>query len=385
MNTFELLDKYEPKSMHDNLPVIWDKAKDCYVWDKEGNKYLDFTSGIFVANVGHSNEKVIKAIKSQLKKVLHSYTFATEIRAKLLEKLCSLTGYENAFLLSTGAEAVECAIKLISNYGKTKENARYIISFKGSMHGKTWLTECLKGTYQNESIITLPFPEKDEQFIPLKYHSDILGIIIESYQGWSARLYPTKYIQDLCEWAKKNKILVCFDEIQSGIGRTGKLFCYEHYKVKPDLVCISKGLGGGLPISAVLGRKELFQVDDLSSTQSGNPVCCASALATLEELEKILPVISFKNVILYGGLVHLKYKYTSIKEINSIGLVGAIIFNSAEQANKVIYRAFEKGLLLVKTGRESIKIGPPLTIPTEKILEGINIINNSIKETLEDK
>jgi len=396
-NTWSLLDKYEPKSMHDNLPVIWDRGKGCYIYSNENKEYLDFTSGIFVTNVGHNNKKVIKAVKEQASKLLHSYTFATEIRAKFLFKLMKITPdfCEKAFLLSTGAEAIEAACKLIRMHNPKKP---YLLSYIGAMHGKTMLAEQLKGnlmsnqwanTEPNRNIFHLPFPQYNEPFTfgNMKGLSDwkelIGGVIIESYQGWSARFYPKHYIKDLVKWARRNNILVCFDEIQSGIGRTGKLFAFEHYEVEPDLVCTSKGLGGGLPLSAVIGRKELFDVDGLSSTQSGNPVCCAAGIAVLDQIEELIKDAQWTGLFLDSGLMFLRKKYEKyIKETNCKGLVGAIIFNTTEQANKVVQKAFEKELLLVKTGRESIKIGPPLVINSREIFKGINIIDDCIKEVL---
>jgi len=397
------LETFEARSAHEHqLPVIWDKALNFNVWDMWGNKYLDFTSGIFVTNCGHSNPNIRFEISKQLSSSLtFSYNFPTKVRANLLTRLIDITPdfCEKAFLLTTGAEAVECAIKLMKLY----TNKSYINSFYGSMHGKTMLAEQLKGrTEKNKwafgalsNIFQLCFPSKNEKFTfgDMQGLNDwkglIGGIIIESYQGWSGRFYPKKYIQDLCKWAKENNILVCFDEIQAGFGRTGKLFAYEHYEIEPDLITIAKAFGNGMPISAVVGRKEILDVaDDLSSTQSGNPICCASALATINYLSenKLIEKSANLGCYLSAKLNEFKTLFPElITEVNSKGLLGAIIFKDKDIAKKVCYNAMKRGLLLVYTGRESIKIGPPLTITLGALLEGLKVIKTSIKEFKNDK
>jgi len=200
MNVQEVLDKYEARSMHGQLPVVWKRAKDCYVWDTNDKKYIDFTSGICVANAGHSNASICNAIRKQTNgELLHSYTFPTEIRAKFIKELVD-TCYPGgkAFLTSAGTEATEVACKLMRMY--TKKNV--LVSFKGSMHGRTMLTEQLKNNnpmtkqkWVDSSVFieNLDFPTKDSNFysyIDYICSGEIAGIIIESYQGWSAKFYP---------------------------------------------------------------------------------------------------------------------------------------------------------------------------------------------------
>ncbi|MCK4326102.1 aminotransferase class III-fold pyridoxal phosphate-dependent enzyme, partial [bacterium] len=287
---FKDLEKYESRSMHGQLPIVWDRAEDFQVFDKYGNCWIDFTSTIFVTNTGHSNPKVIDALKEQLnQKLIHTYTFAHEIRAKFLKKLVEVTpGYlEKAFLLSAGTEATECAVKLMRMYGQTINlNKVGIISFKGSVHGRTMGAEILKGDpdlsawigYKDPNIHHLPFTypwliEGPSQNYDWAEHfrrdiqafkekgldfNNICGFMIESYQGWGAIFYPKAYIKELFNFAKEYNILVAFDDIQGGFGRTGNLFAYQHYDVEPDLVCLGKALSNGLPLSAVMGRSKIM-------------------------------------------------------------------------------------------------------------------------------
>lgn len=381
---------YEPRSLRTFLPITWKKAKNDIVWDMDNKKYIDFTSTIFVQNVGHSNKGVIKAIKKQCdKNLLHSYIYNNETRQKYVKKLINYTPdyLEKVYLMSSGTEATEAACKLMRAYtGKNK-----ILSFKGSMHGRTMAAECLKGSgiYEHVDFIPLPYPT-DEEYIISKQcdmasvdQNKIAGIIIESYQGWSARMLPEKVVENIILFCKRNHIMLCFDEIQSGFYRTGKLFAYQHYDVKPDLVCIGKGMGGGLPLSGVLGRKEILDVmntGDMSSTHSANPLVCAAGIAVLKELDKIVKGDEFlKNMDL------LKKEISHIAECNSIqsvvnGMVASLIFEDKDTANKVCIKCYDNGLLVVQTGRESVKIGPPLSITNKHLQKGLNILRTSVSE-----
>lgn len=379
MNIFETLEKYEARSMHGQLPVVWKKAKGSFVWDINGKKYIDFTSGICVANAGHNNPKIVEAIRKST--LYHTYSFPTEIRAKYLKELCEFTGFDKAFLLSSGTEATECAVKIMRMASKKK----VIVSFKGAMHGKTMLAEQLKGDFtwadKGYTVWHMPFPADSHKFIP-PFKLELAGFMIESYRGWDAAFYPKQYIQDLCNWAKENKVLVCFDEIQGGFGRTGKMFAYEHYDIpRPDLVCIGKGMTSSVPMSGVLGSKDLLDLpDDLSSTHSANPLCCAVGLANLKEIKRILPTIKVKEKILFDFLY--KRFFNHCYPYNSKGLLAALTTPTAKIATDICKKAMENGLLLIKTDKPSVKIAPPLTITEYILLEGLEILFYSASEVV---
>ena len=284
-------------------------------------------------------------------------------------------------MLSSGTEATEAAVNIMRIASKKNP----ILSFWGAMHGKTMLAEQLKGDFTWASrdcgLNHLDFPKIDDEFVPYfasNVAGNLAGIIIESYRGWDAAFYPKKYIQDLCKWAKENKVLVCFDEIQGGFGRTGKMFAYEHYDIpKPDLVCVGKGMTSSVPMSGVLGSKELLDLpDDLSSTHSANPLCCAAGLANLQEIKKILPTIKKKEKILFDFL----NEYFKPEFINGKGLIAAILTGTSKFATDVCFEAMSRGLLLIKTDKPSIKIAPPLTIPEDVFCEGLDILMDSFDE-----
>ena len=423
------IEKYESRSMHGQLPVVWDKAKDFQVYDACGNCWIDFTSTIFVANSGHANPQIISALQSVIdRELLHTYTFANEMRALFLKKLIEITPdqFEKAFLLSAGTEATECAVKLMRMHGQTISPTKLgIVSFQGAMHGRTMGAEMLKGDphqsdwigYRDPNMHHLPFPypwtakdfpckkydwakhfEEDMLALRAKGLSfdNIAGFMIESYLGWGAIFYPVAYIKALVDFAKEYNCLVTFDEIQGGFGRSGKLFIYQHYDVEPDLLCLGKALSGSLPLSAVIGSQKIMDLPEfgsMSSTHSANPLCCAAGLANLEALESgnLIAESVRKGRVLHQRLSELKKKYTDrISYVFGKGLLAGVLFRDPKIsepdgffASQVCEKAMQKGLLLVYTGRESIKIGPPLTIPDEALEEGLDVFDEAIAETIQ--
>jgi len=419
---FKSLSKVESRSMHGQMPIAWDKAKNFNIFDIAGNKFIDFTSTIFVANIGHSNPRLIKYIKLALSKnFLHSYAYINKIREKYIKKLILFAGknFQKAFLMSAGTEATEAALKLMRMHGQKQGKRKLgIICFEGNWHGRTMGAQMMSGNikqkewigYQDPNIYHLPFPypwilknTNPEQFLinslkklskKINLKKDICGVMIETFQGWGAVYYPKKYIKLLYKICKKNNILLAFDEMQSGFARTGYKFGYEYYGVKPDLICCGKGMGGGIPISGVIGKRaimDLPEVGNMSSTHSANPLACYAGLAVLEEInkKKLLQNTKYKEKILFTKLNQIKDKFPKeILYVQGKGLIAALIFdlNSTNNIKKILKSIVEKclrqGLLVVYTGRESIKIGPPLTITKSALIEGINVLDKAITEEL---
>ena len=223
--------------------------------------------------------------------------------------------------------------------------------------------------------------------------NDICGFMLETFQGWGAVFYPKEFVQAIEDICKKNNILLTFDEMQSGFARTGKKYGYEHYGVQADLLCCGKGIASGFPLSAVIGSAEIMDlpdVGDMSSTHSANPIVCAAGLATIEEIERLELVkeAERKGRIFIDKLNELKNKYTDrISWVLGNGLLAALIFNKPVKQepdtvfpSRVSEKAMQKGLLVVYTGRESIKLAPPLTITDKALLEGLDVLDESISE-----
>lgn len=422
------LSAVESRSMHGQIPVEWVEANDFTILDSSGNKYIDFTSAIFVANVGHGNSRVRSAVEEQLKKPLvTAYSYPTQIRADYLEELTSVSGIpeSKAFLLSAGTETTDAAVKLIKMWGrKTDKRRSVILSFSGNWHGRTAAAQSLSDNAAQRSwiagmdfdVVHLPFPyEKsgllgrsdpksfvacinDLEASGIDSRTDIAGIVFESFQGWSASFYPKKFVQQADRFCKENEVLMCFDEMQAGFGRTGKMFGYMHYEVVPDLICCGKGMGNGFPLAGVIGKAEVMDlpaVGNMSSTHSANPIGCAAGLAVLGELEdrNLVRDAADKGAVFLTRLAAISSKYSTgdLKiDVSGRGLVASLIFSNhgaadIELSSAVADKCVDNGLLVVKTGRESIKFGPPLTIEVDALLEGLDVLEHAIFNSVQDR
>jgi len=388
--------EYESTNIRTQLPIIWDKAKDFYVFDENGNKWIDLTSGIFVSNSGHSNPKINEAIKNQLDSDLcFSFFYPTKIRQELGKRLIEISPkhFEKVVLLNTGSEATDIAYKIIKTWAK-KSNKKYIITFEGSYHGRVLSSDLICGDSKSsewsnvvdDDVIFLKFPyDLDTKFDPrlLPPSDQIAAFFLETYQGWGAWMYPQDYIKDLYDFARKSGALVCFDEIQSGFYRMGTLYGYMIYGdyLKPDIICTGKAISAPLPMSAVISTKDLIDnTEKLGGTHAGNPLCCAAALANIDffEDQNFQNELSEKVKIFEKRLKSLK-RYDSINTVNVKGLVAAIIFHNPDDATKVILNCVNEGVMPMNTWSTSIKIGPPLTITIEALNEAIDVIEKHIK------
>jgi 4-aminobutyrate aminotransferase-like enzyme len=417
----ERLDRTESRSMHGQLPLVWSHAKDYSVFDPADNKWIDFTSTIFVANIGHSNPHLLESLRKVLDHdLLHSYAYANEMRAAYYDKLLDFAPryFGKAFLLSAGTEATEAGLKLMRMEGQRIGKRRPgIICIEGNWHGRTMGAQMMSSSaaqkywigYNDPNIHHIPFPYpwklnglSGAQFFAnaikalsasgVDIERDICGFMLETFQGWGAVFYPPDFVQGIEQFCRESGSLLCFDEMQAGFGRTGQRFGYEHYSVEPDLICCGKGMASGLPLSAVIGRSEVMDLPDIgnmSSTHSANPLVCAAGLATLEELERgdLVREAARKGYVLHHLLNRLKEKYPDrISYILGKGLIAAVLFRmpgggvDTTFPSLVSERAMQKGLLVVHTGRESIKIGPPLTISDEALAEGVDVLDECIVE-----
>ena len=418
----EKLDNVESRSMHGQIPIIWDSANNFNIFDIAGNKFIDFTSAIFFSNIGHSNLRVKDAMQAMLSKpIMGCYAYGNEIRAEYIKKLIEFCGpnFEKAFLLSAGTEATEAALKLMRLSGQSKKNNRLgIVAFENNWHGRTLGAQMMSGNlkqkewvgYSDPDIHHLAFPypwvldgESGSDFFSRHMNklletgidpkTDLCGMILETFQGWGAIFYPRDFVQAAKNFCTEHDIVLTFDEMQAGFARTGKAFGYEHYDVVPDLICCGKGMGNGYPLSGVIGKAEIMDLPDVGnmrSTHSANPMACAVGLAVLEEIESgnLIEESHRKGKILKEGLNNLKQESGNrIGHILGEGLILAILFQdpvSGEPdsltASLIAEKCYEKGLLVVHTGRESIKIGPPLTISDEALLEGLSVISESFME-----
>ncbi len=418
----------ESRSMHGQLPVVWDRAEGFQVFDAWGNRWIDFTSTIFVANAGHGNPRIVEALRRVLDKpLLHTYTYATQERADYIEALIRATPpqFEKAFLLSAGTEATECALKLMRLHGQATGKRRGgILAFEGNWHGRTLGAQMLGWNpaqkewigYLDPNIHHLPFPypwRSEATTDPAAYFrasllklleerqldpdQDLCGVMLETFQGWGAVFYPPEFVQAVTEFAREHGLLIAFDEMQAGFGRTGKLFGYMHYGVEPDLLCCGKGASSSLPLAIVLGSAQVMDLPDIgsmSSTHSANPLVCAAGKANLEAL---LEDGLIENARVLGELFHreleaIRARFPQhISAIQGRGLLAAVLFNDpagtplAPLCDSIAERCMQRGLLVVHTGRESIKLAPPLCITEAALREGLEVLAETIGDCIREK
>ena len=390
---------HEPKNAINSIPLTWHKAVDFSVFDEKGNKWIDLTSGIFLANAGHANPKIKQAIKDQVDSdLMFAYSYPTDVRYTFTSKLLHMSPkhFDRVVLLNSGSEALDLAYKRIKFYGNS-HNKKYIVSFSGAYHGRGLSNDLISGNKEkaawsgivDDAVIFLDFPYDDNvEFDPslLPPADQIAGFVIETFQGWGAWFYPEKFICDLYAYARKAGALVCFDELQSGFYRLGPLYGYMTYgkEIEPDIICLGKGISSSLPISAVLTRQEILESKEkteLFGTQSGNAVCCAAALANLDFLSD--PAESEKRekaMAVFEREIKKLSAYSVIKKINLRGMVAGLVFHKPELAREIAIKCIYKGVLSIPTSKGAIKIGPPLTITPEAIREFTQVMGEIIKE-----
>jgi len=421
--TLEKLRTFEPMSMRGMPPAVWERAEDIFVYDKHGNRWLDWSSGVLVTNAGHGAPEVRQAIIDQVNShLLHSYVFANEERAALVECLAGVApeGLKKVFLLTTGSEATECAIKLSRAHGiKVGGNKKIgIIGWERGFHGRTLGSQQAGGmagqkswiVNEDPAIMTAPFPDgywqTDTSFDAFLAAVDargmkpenVAGVIMETYQGVGPDFAPVEFVRQLAEWCRKHQIVLTFDEVQAGFGRTGKFWAFEHYGVTPDLICCGKGISSSLPISAVIGREAImdqFQPGSMTSTHTGNPVCCAAALASVQKIirEDLTGNAARLEPVLLDGLKKIQKSHPEvIGYVSARGLVGGMqtLHRGKKEPNhdlahNIIERCFHKGLLFfapVGAWGQTVKIAPPLTIPLDALQEGLAVLAEATDEAV---
>ena len=373
------------------LSSIIEKGEGVYLYDTNGNKYLDLTSGIGVNCLGYNNKKWTDAVEKQIHKLQHcSNIFLNPTTVELSNKFTQISNMSKVFFANSGAEANEGAIKLARKYSYDKygENRNVILSLKQSFHGRTLLT--LKATGQPNKFhkYFFPFPDgfdyveaNDVKDFKDKCTNKVCAVILEAIQG-EGGVHPLDkaFVQDVVSYCNENDILVIFDEIQCGIGRTGKLFGFNNFDVKADIITCAKGLASGLPIGAVLCNEKLintFNPGDHGSTFGGNPVSCAAALVVMDE---ICNDKTYTNVTFNGNLVKdliNNANLDNVIDVRGIGLmIGIEIKGNSSEIQK---KALEKGLLVLTAGPNIVRLLPPLIIDKTEIEAAIKILIDVLK------
>ena len=407
-------------------PLVVKRAKGFIVEDVDGNKYLDFNSGIAVMNVGHCHPRIIKAISSKINELLHySITdFIYEEPSLLAKKLSEITpveGRKRVFYGNSGAEAVEGGIKIARGFFKGCRG--YLLAFTGSFHGRTLGALSLTSSKPVQrryfspllpGVIHVPYPycfrcpwhqeyphcdywcvDFIKEWIFDKYVApeEVAAIFFEPIAGEGGYIVPPKdYWPKIERLAREHDILLVDDEIQAGMGRTGKWFAIEHWDVKPDIVLIAKALASGLPLSAIVGREEIMRLPPGShaSTFGGNPVSCSAALETIKIIEEEGLLENARRVgsYLLKRLNELKEKYDVIGDVRGKGLmIGVEIVKDGKEPNrelalKILRESFKRGVLIISAGLSVIRFAPPLTITKDAVDEGVELFEEALKASM---
>ncbi len=421
----KLKETYEPRSMSEQVPAVWERARGVYVEDVEGNVFLDFSSGVLVANVGHSHPRLVKVIREQADRVINCYDFPTEYRLQLARKLVEITPFNlnKAFLLTTGAETTETAVKLSRLYTGKYE----IVSFYGAFHGRTYGALSIGGKKSGAGthgfgpflpgMILAPFPycyrcPFDRRYpacktycfdfivdwvLPCESEGRIAAFITETYQGGAGSIIPPlEWMKKLEKLAREKEALLIIDEVQASFGRTGRLFGFEHYGVTPNLLCLGKGITSSVPLSALVGESRVMDMltpGSLSSTHGGNPFCSRVALENINIImeDDLVENARQGGEFLSKSFRELLSRHSILGDVRGMGLVWGLEIvedkkskkPSPEKAREIVQKAYNRGLLMIApigTFGNVLRIAPPLSISRKELETGIEIIDSALSE-----
>ncbi len=448
--TLELLaqsQKYEPRSMTEHVPIVWKRGERCYIEDIDGNVFLDFTSGVLVANAGHSHPRLVAAMKDQVGKVVNSYDFVNEFRPELAQRLVEITppNLDKALILTTGSEVTEAAMKLARLHTGRKE----IVSFQGGFHGRTFgamsaggkrsgaatkgfgpfvpgfhqapFANCYRCVFDkkfpdcmnletnprswikhSQSLQTGSTPyclDYLDWFTETETENDIAGVIVESYQGGAGSIIPPKeWMQGLAAWCKEHGIVLIADEVQASFGRTGKMFCFEHYGIEPNLLCLGKGISSSVPVAALVGESAIMDKlgpGTMSSTHGGNALSSRIALENINIIqdENLVENSAAMGEICKARFEEFKTKYSCLADARGLGLVWGLEIGDvnnpipkqpdAKTAKAIVHAAWKRGLLMIApVGHYGnvLRLAPPLIITETELNGALDILEEAFAE-----
>jgi len=379
------------------FPVVFVRGEGTRIWDSEGKEYLDFFSGLAVNNIGHCHPKVVAAIREQAGKLFHtSNLFQTIPPVLLAEMLVEHSFADRVFFCNSGAEANEGAVKLVRAYARNRRNDERIgvVTMKNSFHGRT--LGMISATGQEK--VKIGFDPLLPGFREARFND--LASVEENAKGWAGAILlepvqgeggvipaDPEFLEGVKELCDREGILLVFDEVQVGMGRTGELFAYQHYSVKPDILTLAKALGGGLPLGAVLAREEVasaFGPGSHASTFGGNAVATAAGTALLKVLieDRVLENCRRRGEELLASLREAQKEFSGIKEVRGKGLILGVEMEEEEKAKNIVTRALGRGLILNLTSGTVIRFLPPLTLTSEELTQGLGIFREVLREIL---
>ena len=383
---------------YDRHKVLLERGRGCYLYDDRGRKYLDFLSGIGVNALGHAHPAIRRALVRQARRVLHtSNLFYHEYQAPLAERLCALSGMERAFFTNSGTEAVEGALKLARAYARARGRnghrpAWRVLAMTNSFHGRTFaaLSATWTRKYREPFGPLVPGVRfvrfNDERDLARKMDATVCAVLLEPIQGEGGINAVTPgFITAARRLTRRYGALLIADEIQCGLGRTGRYFAYQHYGITPDIVTVAKPLAAGLPLGAILAREQV--ADTLhpgmhGTTFGGGPLACAVALAFLQTLERerLLPHVREVGAYFRGRLEGLKKKHASVREVRGLGLMLGLELESAELAKEVAAAMLERGVIINRTHETALRFLPPFIIEKKHVDHAVATLDSVLQK-----
>ncbi|MFQ6096672.1 MAG: aspartate aminotransferase family protein [Armatimonadota bacterium] len=374
----------------DRIPASFVRGEGCRVWDADDREFLDLIAGLGVLGLGYGHPKILRAINEQAQAIMHSTNlYLIEPQARLCQKLCEISFADKAFICNSGAEANEAAFKLARKWGKRSGQDRYkIVSSQGSFHGRTLMTVAATAQEKYQAPFRpLPpgfgyVPFNDAAALEKAVDDSTCAVILEPIQGESGvNVMTDEYLQEARRLCTERGALLIFDEIQCGLGRTGRLFCYEHSGAVPDILTLAKTLGGGFPIGATLATDgaSVFQPGDHGTTFGGNHTACAAALAFLGALEEenLVENARERGEQMMAGLRDLQGKHDQITDVRGKGLMLAFEVNDGS-AKALRQRLFDLGVLVNPIGDSIVRMLPPLIITAEECDSALAAIRQAL-------
>jgi acetylornithine aminotransferase/acetylornithine/N-succinyldiaminopimelate aminotransferase len=372
-------------STYDRVPVLFERGEGVYLYDSEGRAYLDFLSGIGVNALGHGQAAIRAAITAQAARLIHvSNLFFHEYQAPLAARLTSLSGLGRAFFCNSGTEAWECALKIARAYARharadgAKPKTRVLV-MKNSFHGRTLgaLTTTGHAKYRAPFVPLLPGVAfvrfNDVADLEAKFDGTVCAVGMETVQG-EGGVHPAtrEFLAAARALTRASDALLMLDEIQCGLGRTGKMFAYQHHGIEPDVVTVAKPLAGGLPLGAVLARDEVaacLHPGMHGTTFGGGPLACAAAVAFLDEVSRpgLLEHVTTAGAYLRDRLLHLKARHRSIRDVRALGLMAAAELDSPARAKRAVQAMMERGFIINRTHDVVLRFLPPYIVTLEHI------------------
>ncbi|MCF8331858.1 MAG: aspartate aminotransferase family protein [Bacteroidales bacterium] len=374
------------------LPLAFASGKGCKLWDVDGNEYLDALAGIAVTSLGHTHTGIAATITEQAARLLHvSNFFVTEPQVKLARRLAESSGLDHVFLSNSGTESFEGAVKLARKYAYEHNRGGGIISMHNSFHGRTMAAVASSAPEKQEGFGPMPegfvqVPFNDIDALKKIISDDIAAIVLEPVQGEGGiHVAQREYLHKVRELCDANNIILIFDEIQCGMGRTGQLFAKEHFDVQPDIITLAKALGNGIPIGAIISNKKIsdaINYGDHGTTFGGNPLASAVALTVLDEMQKpgFLKNVIMKGELLKARLKDMQKEFGEIREVRGLGLMLGIELDF--EAKPLVMTMLENGVVANATAGNVLRLVPPLIISEDEIEKLIEVIKLSITEII---